>query len=318
MILETLRMESNFCGNCGRKLAANDSVCPQCGTPREPGAHSGTAVTFLPSTSPDEPTVVSSFQKRAEEQQVLPARHIEAKGQKRGHRRPRRLLTGIIVGLLLLAGGGVALFFLLPLFTSSPSPSITLDAVCHALQQHNYQEGYNHFSASFRQEVSEPVFTSYFTGTTSCTYTPPQQAGSTATTQLTTTYQSGRTAVDPLTLHLEESGDWLIQAAPTLSTPARTLTQACTALVQGQYHTAYALFSSTYQQTDSEQSFTASFQGGRHVVACSQAPASVVGSRAIALVTLQRADGSHEQDQLTLIQDETNHWKINTVEVYSH
>jgi DNA-binding CsgD family transcriptional regulator len=246
-------MESIFCGNCGRKLASNELFCPQCGTPRETIVHGGmNVVTFLPSTSPDESTVVSSPQVPAEEQQTLLSPHAVTQKQSTPRKRSRWLIAGILIGLLLLVGGGLAVFFLRPPSTGS-SPLTTLDAVCHDLQQHNYQGGYHYFSSSFQQAVSEPEFTRYFTGSTSCAYSPPQQAGSTATTQLTTSFPSGQTTIDSLTLQREGNGTWIIQAAPTLSTPARTLAGACTALIQGQYHIAYTFFSSTYQKANSEQ-----------------------------------------------------------------
>jgi len=275
------------------------------------------AVTFLPSTSPDESTVVSSPQVPAEEQQTLLSPHAVTQKQSTLRKRSRWLIAGILIGLLLLVGGGLAVFFLHPPSTGS-SPPTTLDAVCHDLQQHNYQGGYHYFSSSFQQVVSEPEFTRYFTGSTSCAYSPPQQAGSTATTQLTTSFPSGQTTIDSLTLQREGIGTWIIQAAPTLSTPARTLAGACTALIQGQYHTAYTFFSSTYQKANSEQAFTDTFSGGKRVVTCSPTSATLVGPHAIAQVALQRTDGSQEQDKITLIQDETNHWKIDIVEVHTY
>lgn len=310
-------MDALYCGTCGRSFVPDESFCPRCGSLRETAPiQQSSAITFVPSPSPTATTLAAREKSTQDDQQLHPARPLPVQES-----RPQRKGTGwvlavISLGLLLVGGIALYVFWLRPASTG-PTPQTTLDALCYDVQHQRYTAAYQRFSASFQQEVSLADFTRYFTGGSSCTYSTPQFSRTSATTQLTTTLHSGQKMTDELTLSRQGNGIWIIQVDPTLSTPARTLTAVCTALLQQQYHTAYTLFSSSYQQAESEQTFTKSFAGTRHLTACRPSASSDSGTQTVARMSVQRADNSQEQDTITLTQDATNQWKIENVQVYT-
>jgi hypothetical protein len=124
---------------------------------------------------------------------------------RRQSRRGLWIALGIVGAIIILA---IILFAVVAANLSTPTK--TLDTFCNAIKNKDYQTAYNQLS-SFRQtQISEADFANFFSSASSCSYSTPNQNGTTATTNLTFFTTSG--SLTGATNMVEDNGDWKIDA----------------------------------------------------------------------------------------------------------
>lgn len=98
----------------------------------------------------------------------------------------------------------------------------------------------------------------------------------------------------------------------TRSTPNKTLDTFCTALQQGNYHTAYNQFSPRFQHTIAETAFAAIFSQDK-VSACTHGSTDDAGSSVSDTLKLVHVSQSVNNDIVMLTKDSSEMWKIDDI-----
>jgi len=189
-----------FCQNCGWRVAVVQRVMESSSSPpHAPAAGS------LPPMRP-------SLQDRA--------RPVVSRREQHASRRNLRRLIWLALALLVVAAG------LIFLIVNSPQPaasaSQTLLTYCDALQRGDYQQAYEQWTSSVRQQMSETDFAYYYQSrrkVTSCTVSNVSVNNSSAQGTLSLTFEDG-TAVTAIALLVMEQGTWKIQGQNSLSEPS--------------------------------------------------------------------------------------------------
>jgi hypothetical protein len=96
------------------------------------------------------------------------------------------------------------------------------------------------------------------------------------------------------------------------STPDRTLDSFCNAVLQGDYQTAYDLFSPQLQQRISEPAFASTLSQDK-VTACLHGSTGDSGNSVTNSLTLVHASHGKNSDIVMLTKDSNNDWKINDI-----
>lgn len=118
------------------------------------------------------------------------------------------IILGIVGGVLLL---GVVLCAVLVAVNVS-TPSKTLDAFCNAVNSKNYQTAYDQLSSFRKTQISESEFATGFAQFSSCSFSSPNQSGSSASTTMAfVASASGQTVSAPADM-VQENGTWKISA----------------------------------------------------------------------------------------------------------
>lgn len=123
-------------------------------------------------------------------------------------------LAGIGVLLVIIMIGAIA-------NASASNPAKTLDAFCTDMQNEDYHAAYTEFSPSYQQRTPERYFVGLLTLANihfaSCTYSPVNENGDTATSTLTYQSTNGKTGTDQVTLIKDSNSDWKINYFQGLS-----------------------------------------------------------------------------------------------------
>jgi len=210
-----------------------------------------------------------------------------------------------IIAVVLLIGAGVLTYVAL-----LPTPAKALDSFCTSLQGKEYSSAYNQLSDNFQSKIPLTLFTSFFAKVNSCSHTSPNQSGSNATGSLTLGQTSGGTKNDMVTLTQNGSSAWKIDNEARLSGLINTLSAYCTAIQNGNYVSASSQFSSKLQSKISQTQYTSFLSKAQ---SCTYSTPTVSGDSATSNVTLSYNSGQTEAHQLSLIQDSSNTWKIDSI-----
>lgn len=195
------------CLHCGMNNPATVTFCRKCGvrlvdSPQNRGPNSG----YLP-TSPAGPFPPGSFSPRPDP---------FASPLRRPRRKKLWVLSSIVLGILILAGGGLALSaFLAAKAPPSADPvSQTLLTYCNDLINRDYTHAYAQWATDFRQQTTEADFSYPFqheANITSCTVNNVSENGSSASGTIVLLFSDASSTTYAMTLVLEKDG-WRIQS----------------------------------------------------------------------------------------------------------
>ncbi len=191
------------CIHCGRVNPDATIVCRFCGGPI--------------SDSPYE-RAPSSFPLSEKRTLPIPAspgdssRSVVSNGTPRARHRRRRSLGWVILALLLLVvGAGLAL-----LVANAPQSSTSVSQVlltyCDAMKRGDYQQAYQQWTSSFRQQTTEADFAYYYqkrARVTTCVVSNVSAGGSSATGTINLSFADGSTETYEMQL-LMENNTWKI------------------------------------------------------------------------------------------------------------
>jgi len=185
-----------FCQNCGWRVA---------GTQRAMG----------PSSLPPHAPVTDNLYPMRPSRQDTALPGVSRRAQRASRRNPLRFVWLALA--LLIVAAGLAL-----LVANSPQPaasvSQTLLAYCDALQRGDYNQAYEQWTRSVRQQMSEADFAYYYQSrrkVTSCTVSNVSVNNSSAEGTLSLTFEDG-SAVTAIVLLIMEQGTWKIQGQNSL------------------------------------------------------------------------------------------------------
>jgi serine/threonine protein kinase len=221
-----------------------------------------------------------------------------------GRKRPPWLIGVFILLLIVVVGGSV--FGLLAYLTRS-TPAKALSTFCSSLLAANSQNAYNQLSTGFQQQVPLPIFSSFFGGVNTCT--PGNISGPNNNTVETTLAlnSAGRVATDMVNLVHESNGSWKIASESGISGLVGVLQTYCSALQQGQYQSAYDTYSSTLQQTITENLLPIIFP---KVSACTYTTLKMMAGGAQITISDTEGTGTTANDLASLVPVNTS-WQIN-------
>ncbi len=191
------------------------------------------------------------------------------------------------------------------------TPTKTLDTFCTALQGADTQTAYNQFSSAFQSKVPVSQFV-FKNKVTSCKQDSLNVSPGSATANLTLNYSSGGTTSGPIKLIQDNNNNWKIDDDPSLSTPTKTLDTFCSALLSGDAQTSYNQFSSSLQSGLTEDAW-ATAVAADPFTQCTHGVPTMTGTGASATLVISHPDGTTKNDVTTLIQDNNNAWKIDTI-----
>jgi hypothetical protein len=189
------------------------------------------------------------------------------------------------------------------------TPTLTLTNYCSALKSSDYQTAYNQWSGGGIKGVSESQFAAVYKVYGKVTDCAPGNVNDSAGTgSVNITFANLGNVVYDATL-VNNNGTWQIQKMVPRSTPTLVLNLYCLSLVNGDYQTAYNLFSSTIQSQATEQQFasTVTNNGARNVTDC--AVNNVDDSAGTGTVTITVSTGTVSTENYTLTQ-ENGVWRI--------
>src|SRR5205085_5479915 len=121
---------------------------------------------------------------------------------------------------------------------------------------------------------------------------------------------SGGTKKDTVTLTQDGSSTWKIDDEARLSGLLNTLNTYCTAIQNGNYVAASSQFSSNLQSKISQTEYNSFLSKAQ---ACTYSTPAISGDSATSNVTFSNNAGQTETHQLSLIQDSSNTWKIDSI-----
>jgi serine/threonine protein kinase/limonene-1,2-epoxide hydrolase len=222
-------------------------------------------------------------------------------------KKPRRRLWIVvsIIAVVLLIGAGVLTYVAL-----LPTPAKALDSFCTSLQGKDYPSAYNQLSGRFQSKIPLTLFTGFFGKVNACSHSSPNQSGSNATGSLTLGQTSGGTKNDTVTLTQNGGSAWKIDDEARLSGLINTLSTYCTAIQNGNYGSASSQFSSNLQSKISQTEYNSFLSKAQ---TCTYSTPTTSGDSATSNVTLTYNSGQTETHQLSLIQDSSNTWKIDSI-----
>lgn len=168
---------------------------------------------FLPGDSAQWPNYTRDFQAGPVPLAAPPTPgSISTSIKKRGFRFSLKNILILALVLLLILGGGSALF----VYLTRSTPGKTLDAFCSALVQSDYQHAYQQFGPTLQRDFSEKIFADTLARDhiSQCTYTPVGDAQQRVQTSLTLLHGSEGTRnnqnTDQVMLSKDAHGTWLI------------------------------------------------------------------------------------------------------------
>jgi hypothetical protein len=174
-----------------------------------------------------------------------------------------RIALGIVGGVVVLF---IVIFVIAAMSGPSTTPTQAFQALCTAYKTHNGQAIFNSYTDNARKQIgwnSANDAQQEASRITDCTTNNVDDNADTGTVSLT--YQNIGKLSLKATL-VSQDKDWKIDAQQTISSPTRTLFNYCTALLKGDYQTAYNQFDSSIQSQqgyDTEQHFAQSFGNGK-------------------------------------------------------
>ena len=199
---------------------------------------------------------------------------------------------------------------------SLATPLETVKTFCDAIQHGDYKAAHNEFTASYQREYPEQQFESDLSAdkVASCAHDAVAVSGASALTHLTLVHASKMINADTISLSQDGNNVWKINNGVNLSTPLEAVNTFCTAIQHGDYQMAYAQFASDFQKIVSQQDFVAAFSQA-NVTACTHDSPTVFGSDATAMLKLVSDSNSGYSEVVLLVQDASNGWKIERVQL---
>jgi hypothetical protein len=177
------------CTYCGWKNPATVTFCRKCGTQLLSPSHESTPISFPATDS-------------------LPGWEIEH--EPRAKRKVVWRVFWIVLICLLIAGAGIT-WWARNTSQSTTAISQTLQTYCNALQSGDYQQAYNQWTSSTQMSEADFAYTQKNKAKiTECEISTVSAQSSSAQASLTFFFADGSTAVDQISLVLE-NGIWKIK-----------------------------------------------------------------------------------------------------------
>ncbi len=176
--------------------------------------------------------------------------------KKRGHR-GLWIALGAVGGILVL----IIVFVVIASRGPSTTPTQTYQTYCENFKAHNAQALYGMYTASARQQLainSVNDLVPLANATNDCTVSNIDDSAGTGIVALTLQNVGKLSFSDTL---VDEDNTWKIGGQKPLPSPTRTLFNYCNALEKGDYHTAYNQLNTDQQKLQTEEKFTANFNG---------------------------------------------------------
>lgn len=217
------------------------------------------------------------------------------------NRRGLWIALGGIIAALVIAAVVVVTFLLV----NRSTPTKTLQAYCNAINSHDVHTAYEQRTSTVNTQT-EAQFGQSIQNISNCNVGNVNDSTGAGTI---TFILDGHTLTADESL-VQENGTWKINGGTIRSTPFWTFANFCSALDNGDYQTAYNLFSSSLQsQVGSESQFASSI-GSNKVTNCNGT--NISDTAGTGTLTLTYTKGDMESRDLTLTQ-ESGTWKINAV-----
>lgn len=220
--------------------------------------------------------------------------------------RPTRpwLKTVLIVALIVLLLGSGSLGFII-YHNSLSTPVKTLASFCTALLNKDNNSAWNELSPQFQNQITLPIFSSFFSELGTCSHGEPAQNGSSATTTLAL-ISPARNANDAVTIATDNNGTWKITSESGISGLIQMLNTFCAAMQQGDYSGAYAQLSAHFQQNLTEDQFALFFPKASSCIYASLS----MRKEAIQITVAQgTSSGAIDNNVATLLQKD-DAWRI--------
>jgi serine/threonine protein kinase len=187
------------------------------------------------------------------------------------------------------------------------APDLTLNTFCSEIQNKDYQDAYNLLTPNYQTQYSQTNFTQYFSAASSCSASSATLANSVTSTTLNLGPASTYPWTYQLTLAKQGNGSWKIDSFT--SAPDTMLDKFCTDIQNKDYQDAYNQTSSHYQSSvQSESDFQNALSSA---TSCSHTQTTTSNNANTSIVTF---GGFVWDDQVTLIKDSNNNWKIDGFE----